>query len=71
MKLCVQAVERHFGELQVLRGVDLDVAFCPERIAEGRAMTELRELPQIVAARNERELERATKFLRALTDDFV
>jgi UDP-N-acetyl-D-mannosaminuronate dehydrogenase len=27
------------------------VAFCPERIAEGKAMTELFELPQIVAAR--------------------
>ena len=29
-------------------GVDVDVAFCPERIAEGKAMTELFELPQIV-----------------------
>jgi UDP-N-acetyl-D-mannosaminuronic acid dehydrogenase len=32
-------------------GIELDVAFCPERIAEGRAMTELFELPQIVSAR--------------------
>ena len=29
-------------------GVAVDVAFCPERIAEGRAMTELFALPQIV-----------------------
>ena len=28
---------------------DVDVAFCPERIAEGKAMTELFELPQIVS----------------------
>ena len=28
--------------------LDIDVAFCPERIAEGKAMTELFELPQIV-----------------------
>jgi UDP-N-acetyl-D-mannosaminuronic acid dehydrogenase len=27
-------------------GVELDVAFCPERIAEGKAMTELFELPR-------------------------
>jgi UDP-N-acetyl-D-mannosaminuronic acid dehydrogenase len=47
------------------------VAFCPERIAEGRAMIELCELPQIVAARSQRALDRATKFLRVLTDDFV
>ena len=35
-------VERTFIE----SGLDLDVAFCPERIAEGKAMTELFELPQ-------------------------
>jgi len=29
-------------------GVQIEVAFCPERIAEGKAMTELFELPQIV-----------------------
>ena len=28
----------------------IDVAFCPERIAEGNAMEELRALPQIVSA---------------------
>jgi UDP-N-acetyl-D-mannosaminuronic acid dehydrogenase len=30
------------------RGLELDVTFCPERIAEGKAMTELYTLPQIV-----------------------
>ena len=34
-------------------GMDVDVAFCPERIAEGKAMTELYELPQIVSARDD------------------
>ena len=32
-------------------GKSIDVAFCPERIAEGKAMTELYELPQIVSGR--------------------
>ena len=32
-------------------GVKIEVAFCPERIAEGKAMTELFELPQIVSSR--------------------
>lgn len=32
------------------RGRQIHVAFCPERIAEGNAVTELRELPQIVSA---------------------
>ena len=32
------------------RGRSVDVAFCPERIAEGYALKELRTLPQIVGA---------------------
>ena len=32
------------------RGANVDVAFCPERIAEGHALEELRTLPQIVGA---------------------
>ena len=32
------------------RGLNVDVAFCPERIAEGHALEELRTLPQIVGA---------------------
>ena len=32
------------------RGCNVDVAFCPERIAEGHALEELTTLPQIVGA---------------------
>ena len=54
-----------------LKNLDVDVAFCPERIAEGKAMMELSELPQIVAARSPQALERATKLFRNLTHDVV
>ena len=47
-------------------GVELDVAFCPERIAEGKAMTELFELPQIISARTARGVERAGALFRRL-----
>jgi UDP-N-acetyl-D-mannosaminuronic acid dehydrogenase len=60
-------VERHVAGL----GLDIDVAFCPERIAEGRAMTELTELPQIVAARTPHAADRAAAFFEVLTDDIV
>ena len=50
-------VEQLVGRL----GLDVDVAFCPERIAEGKAMVELFELPQIVASRSPRAIERASK----------
>jgi UDP-N-acetyl-D-mannosaminuronic acid dehydrogenase len=52
-------------------GVQIEVAFCPERIAEGKAMTELFELPQIVSSRLPRGLERASKLFGLLTDTIV
>lgn len=52
-------------------GKDVDVAFCPERIAEGKAMTELFELPQLVAARTDRAMERSSKLFSALTSQVV
>jgi len=52
-------------------GVEIEVAFCPERIAEGKAMTELFELPQIVSARSPRGLERASALFGRLTDSIV
>ena len=41
------------------RGAHVDVAFCPERIAEGHALEELHTLPQIVGADTEVAAERA------------
>jgi UDP-N-acetyl-D-mannosaminuronic acid dehydrogenase len=52
-------------------GLDIEVTFCPERIAEGKAMTELFELPQIVSARSPRGLERAAKLFGLLTGSVV
>jgi UDP-N-acetyl-D-mannosaminuronic acid dehydrogenase len=52
-------------------GRSIDVAFCPERIAEGQAMEELHSLPQIVAARTERAYERAAALFGHLTSTIV
>jgi len=48
-------------------GKAIDVAFCPERIAEGKAMTELFALPQIVSARRESAYQRAEALFGLLT----
>jgi UDP-N-acetyl-D-mannosaminuronic acid dehydrogenase len=48
-------------------GLDVDVAFCPERIAEGRAMTELYSLPQLIGARTDRAFARAEMLFGRLT----
>ncbi len=42
-----------------MAGIDVDVAFCPERIAEGHALEELRTLPQLVGANTDAAYERA------------
>jgi UDP-N-acetyl-D-mannosaminuronic acid dehydrogenase len=52
-------------------GLDLDVAFCPERIAEARAMTEIYELPQIVSSRTAAGRERASALFQRLTPRIV
>jgi UDP-N-acetyl-D-mannosaminuronic acid dehydrogenase len=60
-------VERMIGE----RGLAIDVSFCPERIAEGRAMTELYSLPQIVSGRDQRIRDRAAALFGRLTQQIV
>jgi UDP-N-acetyl-D-mannosaminuronic acid dehydrogenase len=64
-------VTRKVEELVRRRGLDIDVAFCPERIAEGKGLTEVFELPQIVSGRTDRAVERAEKLFRTLTSEVV
>jgi UDP-N-acetyl-D-mannosaminuronic acid dehydrogenase len=47
-------------------GCTVDVAFCPERIAEGHALEELQTLPQIVGADDDVAADRATALFTRL-----
>ncbi|MBF4633330.1 nucleotide sugar dehydrogenase [Agreia pratensis] len=60
-------VERMLRE----KGLSTEVAFCPERIAEHKAMEELFTLPQIVSSRSDSGRQRASKLFRTLTDQIV
>jgi UDP-N-acetyl-D-mannosaminuronic acid dehydrogenase len=51
--------------------LELDLAFCPERVAEGVALEEIVSLPQIVAGYTPRAQERAETLFRLLTPDIV
>jgi UDP-N-acetyl-D-mannosaminuronic acid dehydrogenase len=62
-----ELVERMLAGL----GLSIDVAFCPERIAEGRAMTELYTLPQIVSGRDQVTRDRAAALFGRLTESIV
>ena len=52
-------------------GVEADVAFCPERVAEGVALEEIRGLPQLVGASSDRAFERAADLFRRLDVEIV
>src|SRR4051812_10979579 len=50
------------------RGCRIDVAFCPERIAEGHALEELHTLPQIVGADSQAAASRAEALFGVLAE---
>lgn len=53
------------------KGINMDIAFCPERILEGKAIEELESLPQIVSSFTQTGVERASDLFKVLTDDIV
>ncbi|HEY8863784.1 MAG TPA: nucleotide sugar dehydrogenase [Candidatus Dormibacteraeota bacterium] len=47
-------------------GADVEVVFCPERIAEGHALEELRTLPQVVGASSDAAFAKASRLFERL-----
>jgi UDP-N-acetyl-D-mannosaminuronic acid dehydrogenase len=52
-------------------GVDVFLAFCPERIAEGKSFTELHTLPQIIGSEDSESERRTTKLFRRITEEVL
>lgn len=52
-----------------LVGKDIFLSFCPERIAEGKALEEIRKLPQIIGSDDDISFERAKSIFSRLTED--
>jgi UDP-N-acetyl-D-mannosaminuronic acid dehydrogenase len=53
------------------KGAKVHLAFCPERIAEGKALFELANLPQIVSAFDKEGVEAVSGLFHKLTADIV
>ena len=53
------------------RGRRIHVAFCPERIAEGRAMEEIHSLPQIISAFEPEALGRARELFSVINKELI
>lgn len=52
-------------------GRQVHVAFCPERVAEGKAMEELRVLPQIISGCSEEAVEIASALFRRIAASLI
>ncbi len=52
-------------------GLDFKVSFAPERTVEGMAMSELRELPQIIGGYDDNSFEETSKIFSKLTSTIV
>jgi UDP-N-acetyl-D-mannosaminuronic acid dehydrogenase len=52
-------------------GRNIMLAFCPERIAEGKAMEEIRVLPQIISAFDSASMTRVRELFSVINDDLI
>lgn len=52
-------------------GKSIQLTFCPERIAEGKAMEELSSLPQIVSGLDQPSMDAAATLFKNLTKDVI
>jgi len=53
------------------KGLDVHVAYCPERVAEGKALEELRALPQIVAGCDEEATRIASELFGTIARSII
>jgi UDP-N-acetyl-D-mannosaminuronic acid dehydrogenase len=62
---------RYVEDRLAAQGIQADVAFCPERVAEGAALEEILSLPQIIGADSELAFERASSLFNCLGVEIV
>lgn len=67
----VETTRKIVAPILAATGKKFDIAMCPERTLEGRALQELRELPQIIGAENPTASDRAAALFQRLTSSVV
>jgi UDP-N-acetyl-D-mannosaminuronic acid dehydrogenase len=64
-------ISEHIQKDLRARGLAVDVAFCPERVAQGNSLREIRQLPQIVSAFRPETLEAVKGLFGRFVHDFI
>ena len=67
-ELVIPILEKKSG---LVCGKDFHLAFAPERTAEGKAIKELRQLPQVIGGVNQESVEATAAIFRELTSSIV
>jgi UDP-N-acetyl-D-mannosaminuronic acid dehydrogenase len=52
-------------------GLNIGISFCPERIAQGKALTEIEQMPQIISASDKKTLETVRKLFDSITPSTI
>ena len=59
--------DRLTRQLEQMGRADIDLAYCPERIAQGKSLVELAHLPQLIGGTTPHAAERAADLFRIIT----
>jgi len=64
-------VSREISEFFASINLDIEVTFCPERLVEGKAISEIKSLPQIIGALNEKAFELASTVFKPFSTEII
>jgi UDP-N-acetyl-D-mannosaminuronic acid dehydrogenase len=64
-------ISRHIQRDLAARGLDVGVAFCPERVAQGQSLREIRQLPQIISAFDTPTLQAVRDLFGRFVHEFI
>ena len=56
---------------KILKGVNENISYCPERILQGKALVELPKLPQIISGYNKKSIHVATKLFNLISSKTI
>jgi len=58
-------------ESSLKAGLEFSLVFAPERVVEGKALEEIREIPQIIGGLNKKSVQEATRVLQTISPSVV
>jgi UDP-N-acetyl-D-mannosaminuronic acid dehydrogenase len=64
-------ISEHIQKNLAARGLDIRVAFCPERVAQGQSLREIRQLPQILSAFDAETLRAVRELFARFAHEFI